>query len=311
MRQRSVTLNATGERGRMADTTMTTPEGRTVGFTAYGDPMSDRLVVLCHPTPGTALDPEPVVTSRWGVHLIALERPGYGSSSALPAGVASTVRDRAGDVDAFLRRIERDANAISNSRFDHYGVIGWGSGALVAAAIAAHDRDRVDRLALVAPLSPKKAVQEAREACGRPIDAEAFGVADDDPDLARHLGLWNRLGRMAAESAVQGDAGVRHDAELFDGRGWDDVVKGVGAETVVWLGDRDPVADDRDVRWYGARIPGLTAHRVRDSGPLTIAAAWSRVLQHVAPDHGSIQESERDSGNVYLADVDWVHPDQG
>ncbi|MFD1722465.1 alpha/beta fold hydrolase [Amnibacterium endophyticum] len=295
----------------MADTTITTPEGRTVGLTAYGDSMSNRLVVLCHPTPGTPLDPEPVVTSRWGVHLIALERPGYGSSERLPDGLPSTVEDRAADIDALLRRIERNANAISDARFESYGVIGWGSGALVAAAMAAHDPERVDRLALVSPLAPRTAEREAREALRRPIDAAGMGVSDDDPDLARHLGLWNRFERMAEESAVQGHAGVRHDTELFEHARWDGVLDGIRADTAIWLGDRDPVADQHDVRWYAARIPGLKAYGVRDSGALTIASAWSSILEHVDPTHGSVRREERDHGRVYLPDVDWVHPDQG
>lgn len=295
----------------MADTTMITPGGRTVGFSAWGDPMSERLVLLCHPTPGTGVDPEPVITGRWGVHLVGLERPGYGASPALEDGVPSTVRDRASDVDEFVRRIERNAHLISQSDFKRYGIIGWGAGAVVAAAVAAADPDRVDRLALVAPLAPDRALQEARAASGRPIDLESMGIRDDDADLARHLGLLDRLDRMAAESAVQGTAGVRHDEQLFADQEWMSRLGGVRADTAIWLGDRDPVATEEDARWYASRIRGVQGHRVRDSGPLVIAAAWSSILEHVAPLHGTLPEGTRDSGSVRLADVDFVHPERG
>lgn len=295
----------------MADTTMITPEGRTVGYSAWGDPMSERLVLLCHPTPGTGVDPEPVITGRWGVHLVVLERPGYGASPVLEDGVPSTLRDRASDVDRFVRRIERNASAIGTSEFTQYGVIGWGSGAVVAAAIAAADPDRVDRLALVAPLAPDRALQEARAASGRPIDLESMGITAGDADLARHLGLLDRLERMAAESAVQGTAGVRHDEQLFADQGWLSGLGGIRAETALWLGDRDPVATDEDARWYASRIRGVRGHRVHDSGPLVIAAAWSSILAHVAPLHGSLPEGTRDSGSVRIADVDFVHPERG
>lgn len=293
----------------MAETTLTTPEGHEVGVTAFGDPMANRLVILCHPTPGAPMDPDPTVTDRWGVHLVGLERPGYGSTPARSTG-ASGIQDRARDVDALVQRIEQNADSISNAQLQRYGVIGWGAGGVLAAAIAARDPERVDRLALVGVPTPAKAERLARAAGARPIDAAALGLGDEDSDLERHLGLWNRVQRMLQEAGRQGDAGIRADADLFADSGWTEGLSRIAASTVLWLGERDPFVSEEDVEWWGERIPGAVAHRVRDSGPLTIAASWSKVLAHVAPEHGRIVESERDSGTVRLADVDAVHPDR-
>ncbi|WKK72245.1 hypothetical protein Q0F99_04400 [Rathayibacter oskolensis] len=41
--------------------------GRGIGVSAAGDPIADRLVVFCHPTPGAGgFDPDPLVTGPGG-----------------------------------------------------------------------------------------------------------------------------------------------------------------------------------------------------------------------------------------------------
>ena len=55
-------------------------DGRHVGVTGLGDPEADRLVLMCHPSPGAGgFDPDPPATSTAGVRIITLDRPGYGS----------------------------------------------------------------------------------------------------------------------------------------------------------------------------------------------------------------------------------------
>lgn len=294
----------------MAGSTIVTSSGRKLGITGYGDPAADRLVLVCHPTPGAALDPDPTVTDRWGVHVVTLDRPGYDSSDVLPEQAAVTLEDHAKDVGDFMRRSERVADRISHARLERYGVVGWGTGGFVAAAIAASD-PLVDRLALVGVPRPAKTERFLDRALKAPNRLAALGVTERDPDLERHLGLLNRLERMLDRAFLQGNAGVRSDARFFEDEGWTERLAGIRAETHVWVGDRDPLVADLDGSWWAKRIPGALASHVRDSGPLTIAAAWSHVLAHVAPDHGSIAPELRDSGSVALAGVDRRHPEEG
>ena len=294
----------------MAGSTIVTSSGRKLGITGYGDPAADRLVLVCHPTPGSALDPDPTVTDRWGVHVVTLDRPGYDSSDPVPEGGTPTLEDHAKDVSEFVRRSERVADRISNAQLERYGVVGWGTGGLVAAAIAATD-PMVDRLALVGVPRPSKTERFLDRALRADHGLAALGVSEQDPDLERHLGLLNRLDRMLDRAFLQGATGLRSDHRFFQDHGWIDRLGAIRADTHLWVGDRDPLVADLDARWWARRIPGAHASRVRDSGPLTIAAAWSHVLAHVAPNHGSIATELRDSGSVALAGVDRRYPEEG
>lgn len=294
----------------MSGSTIVTSSGRRLGVTGFGDPSADRMVLVCHPTPGAALDPDPTVTERWGVHVVTLDRPGYDSSELPPAPGRLTLQDHAADVGEFVRRSERVADRISHAQLHRYGVVGWGTGGFVAAAIAASD-PMVDRLALVGVPRPSKTERFLERAVRAPGRLATLGVDERDPDLERHLGLLNRLDRMLDRAFLQGDAGLQSDHRFFEDRSWIQRLSAIQAETHLWVGDRDPLVADLDARWWAKRIPGAHASHVRDSGPLTIAAAWSHVLGHVAPNHGSVAAELRDSGSVALAAVDPRHPEEG
>ena len=296
----------------MSDVLTTLPSGRSVALNAFGDPAADRLVVICHPSPGSSgFDPDPVVTNRWGVHLVGLDRPGYGGTDPLPAGAHHSLSERADDVADFIAGDERNADQISAADMQHCGVIGWGTGGLSQLPSLPANPDRVDRLALIAPPAPERAERLGRRALDAGPGIAALGVTEDDPDLSRHLGLLRRLERMLESAQTQGDAGIRADLAMFADRDWLGDLQQISAQTRLWIGTRDPLVSERDIEWWGARIRGARAQRVKRSGSLAIASVWPQVLAHVAPQHGRIVESERDSGNVFLADVDAVHPERG
>lgn len=297
------------EEAFVSNTHIRLPSGVEAGLVSLGDPVANRLVVLCHPTPGAAdFDPDPVVTSRWGVHIVALDRPGYAASPPLEHDRSAGLAARAADVGEFVQHLESSADRISHAQLTRFGVVGWGTGGVLAAAIAAADPGRVDRLALVNTPRPERAGEVARAALAAGPGITSLGITDDDADLPRRLGLLRRVERMLDAAFRQGEAGGRADLAMFEDAAVDP--GRITAETRLWLGTRDPSVTEADVEWWGARIEGAKAQRVRDSGPLAIATAWERVLAHVAPEHGRIAEGERDSGDVFLADVDPVHPDR-
>lgn len=281
----------------MANTRIPGPGGRRLGFFGTGDPSANRLVLLCHPTPGCAsFDPDPLVTDRWGVHLVALDRPGYGSSDPLDDPSAASMVERADELASFIEQAANEAGKASPADFSSIGVIGWGTGGAVAAALAERHPDHVDRLALVATPAPRDVRKTARRAIIAPHSLEALHVAPDDPDLDRRMGLRNRTERMLEEAFRQGKAGVEADRYLMADASWSRDLGRIRTATALFYGGRDPVADESDARWFQHRIAGSTLHVEPDSGPLVLATAWEAVLAHVAPDHGSLPEERRDHG---------------
>lgn len=234
----------------MSNVRTSLPSGAEAGVVALGDPAAHRIVVLCHPTPGAAdFDPDPVVTTRWGVHVVALDRPGYGASPALDAGTDASMTARADDVAAFVRRVESNADRVSDAELTRFGVVGWGTGGLLAAAIAARHPGRVDCLAMIDTPAPDRAEATARRALATGCTLEALGVAPGDPDLERGMGLRRRLDRMLESAALQGDAGIRGDVVLLADRGWLAGLGAVTAATHIWLGTDDLSIAEDDPVW--------------------------------------------------------------
>lgn len=271
-------------------------EGITLGLTAYGDPLADRLVLFFPPTPGAGgFDPDPLLTGRWGLHLLVLDRPGYGASPPLPPGREPSVADLVDAVAGFLRRSERVANDETQATFGSVGVVGWGSGGVYAVVLAARHPDLVDRLALID--TPRPAVPGPWRT--RPVSLEGLRISDDDPNL-NLPGVRDRLEEMLKNAGLQGAAGVQGDADAIRAADWAEDVGCVRAPTLVVRGNQDPLVEDADVRWFERHLANVQVRTAAGTGMLAIVQDWEAILQHVAPRHGSIKASERDSGTVQI-----------
>jgi pimeloyl-ACP methyl ester carboxylesterase len=285
----------------VANTRVPSPSGRWLGFFGTGDPLADRLVVLCHPTPGCAtFDPDPLITDRWGVHLVGLDRPGYGASDPLDDPSESSMVERAEELARFIEQAAKEAGRVSSADFSSVGVVGWGAGGAVAAALAERHPEHVDRLALVGTPAPRDVRKTARRAMIAPASREALHVQAGDPDLDGRLGLGNRLDRMIEEAFRQGKAGIEADRHLMADAAWSRKLGTIRADTALFYGALDPGADESDGRWFQRHIRGARLNVAAGSGPLVIAAEWEAILAHVAPDHGSIPGEHRDSGQPRL-----------
>jgi pimeloyl-ACP methyl ester carboxylesterase len=285
----------------VANTRVPSRSGRWLGYFGTGDPLADRLVLLCHPTPGCAtFDPDPLVTDRWGVHLVALDRAGYGASDPLQDPAEASMTECADELARFIDQAAKEAGRVSSADFSSVGVIGWGAGGAVAAALAERHPEQVDRLALVGTPAPRDVRKTARRAMIAPRSVEALHIGADDPDLDARLGLRSRLDRMIDEAFRQGKAGIETDRHLMSDAAWSRNLGTIRAETALFYGDRDAAADETDGRWYQRRIRGAGLHMAAGSGPLVIAAAWEAILAHVAPDHGSVPREHRDHGQPRL-----------
>ena len=267
-------------------------DGRAIGLTGMGDPLADRLVLFCHPSPGTgAFDPDPSITLAWGVHFIGLDRPGYGGSDPLPHGTAPTFSGHADDLADFIERSLRNAHEIEPVNFGQIGIVGWGTGGLVALALAARHPHLVDRVAVLDTPAPKSFPPEVMP--GPPYGASLLGIAPDDPVL-RTTSLEHRLERMLQSAGSHGDAGARFDHDAYTDRDWIDDLKRNRAEVLLIYGEEHPTTSaDSDGRWYQRRVPGSRVIRVQNGRAVSIITQWRKILDHVAPKHGDVPSRRR------------------
>ena len=108
----------------MKNGTLTTRDGRTVGFADHGAP-GQVPFIWCHGGPGTRMEPSFVsdAAARSGIRFIGIDRPGYGLSTPQPG------RTIAGWAP--------DAIAVADSLgIDRFGVLGVSTGGAYALALA-------------------------------------------------------------------------------------------------------------------------------------------------------------------------------
>ncbi len=78
-----------------------------------------RTIVLCHPAPGAGnLDPDPEETAKRQVTMIAVDRPGYGSSEPVKGDEWASVAASADDLTEVLQQMN----------VGPVGVAGWSAG---------------------------------------------------------------------------------------------------------------------------------------------------------------------------------------
>ncbi|QYF74461.1 alpha/beta fold hydrolase [Cryobacterium sp. PAMC25264] len=235
-------------------------------------------------------DPDPTATARWGVHLVMLDRPGYGATPPHEDDEPHTVQHRADDLAEFLDLSERTARTAGHTDYGSVGVIGWGTGGMVALSLAARYPDLVDKVAVVNTASPSAAA--LRSITPPPFTRWSLGVTPDDPALVK-MGLDNRLDRMLTEAGLQGSAGVDCDRRMLSDSEWTKDLGNIQADVKLIYGDGDTTVTLGDGKWYRRRIPRARTVRVPQGGALTIASHWTRILAHVAPRHGGLSAAER------------------
>lgn len=301
----------------MADRLVGLRDGRRLGLTAFGDPVAERIVLFCHPAPGAGgFDPDPPVTSSWGVHMVSVDRPGYGVSTPLPDERRPSIPRWADDLAEYIEFVIEQARETGRTPLHRVGVVGWSAGGRIALAIAARHPGLVDRVSIVATPAPDAAVRWIPEEFAR-VNAELVqlpvpdakhrlremlraqvpdGVADvdllargeADLELLERPGLRGRLQRMLAHAYDQGTVGLADDLLSYASDDWGFDLDAVRAPVQLVYGAKDPVVSSAHGRWYRKHLPNAAPHLtvVPRAGHLVIAPAWERILQHVDPQHG-------------------------
>lgn len=265
-------------------------DGRHVGITGLGDPDATRLVLFCHPSPGAGgFDPDPTVTATAGVRIIAPDRPGYGASDPVVADSASAESWLA-DLDDYLRSVESTARSVSDVDFGRIGVIGWGTGAVYASALAGRHSELVERLVLVEPTAPTR--QRLAESAPA-IDARLEQVEQLEQN-ERYPGAADRMRFMLDDATRHGDDGLRFDRRALEATSWRSLLGKVTAKTLVVTAGSGP-----DALWYRWLI--RSTRRSSDwRGPATtIVEAWPEILDWLRPRESASGErfSDRQGGS--------------
>jgi pimeloyl-ACP methyl ester carboxylesterase len=273
-------------------------DGRVLGYREYGDPAGVPLLYL-HGMPGSRLDPAPLDAEyrRLGVRLVAIERPGYGLSSARRSW---GLLDWAADVAAL-------ANQLVGERF---AVLGVSSGGKYAAACAYVLPDRVSRVAIVSGVGPPT-TPRFREGLGR-TDRMTMTLARRARPLA--LGYWRIARWMAAhrpqrfleeiekelsgpdravaadpqlrewalgtfrEALRGGAAGVVEDA-VIQARAWGFGLEQIQTPVQLWHGDRDEIVPLHHASYAAERIPDATLNVVEGTGHLLVLSRGAEITR--------------------------------
>jgi len=270
-------------------------DGRTIAVDETG-PTDGPVVAFLHSSPGSRVfDPDPAATSRAGIRLVTVDRPGYGGSTPLDGASPSEA--------AFADDL---AEVFAQLGIEEAAVAGWSAGGRYVLALAARHPALVRSAALlgtparhedVAWLPPQQSemIPFMRE---DPVAAVAtlqqiFSTAGDDPEAREALlaegeldrrqleddpALRSRLRAMLDETFRQGCAGVATDivATAVVDPGYD--VAAIGGPVHLFYADGDEVVPYPHGRHWEARVADSTLHELTGTGHLLAATEWAGVL---------------------------------
>lgn len=241
----------------MADLHVTLPSGTELALSNAGTPFARHLVILCNPREVTGfVDPDPAVTVRHPVHLLVAD------PVVQDARVAVTPQRHASAIAEYVREARQTGARTGAQDFQRIGVVGWGSGALLAAALVLDHADLFAKVALVAP----------------DLDEERAG-GEQLPDVGEGPSAGTLGDRLARGFEPDEDmAEVSSDGADSIAKRWAATTIGGGGVLVV---EPERLAEDSgttELEWATDALVG----------------AWDRVLTHVqhTPDEDE-DEDER------------------
>jgi pimeloyl-ACP methyl ester carboxylesterase len=285
------------------------PDGRELQVW-QGGTASGPAVFFLHGCPDTRLaarsGDQPA--RRTGVRLVALNRPGYGRSSAHVSSQLSVADDVAA--------------AAGLLGIDRFGLLGMSFGGPYALACAVRHPDLVSGVAVVAapgmvpemdppahrdnlPAQQQEllarlaasSVEHAMEQMRPDFLQYVMRIAPDDPDDVALALRWadglhpldaelmaalpaHDVAAMARE-ALASPEGYLRDAALTLRR-WEFRPEQVACPTSLWYGALDPNASTRNARWLAERLPGARVIIRDDTAHLgTLLRSWDAILSEL------------------------------
>jgi pimeloyl-ACP methyl ester carboxylesterase len=283
-------------------------DGRTLAYDDVGDPAGRPLLYL-HGTPDSRLarHPDDGIAAEAGVRLLALDRPGYGATSALAVDAP---------VDAWVPDVAALLDALD---LPQVTLMAWSGGTpdgLVLASDAAL-RGRVAELQVVAGVAPRDAFDEpavaevaehrlglfemadtmtpgdlaemaaplmAPHPCDRALALEHQSEhrdRDDQGRLASVPGATDRMADALVEAVRPGLAGVERDVVLGTRRLGERVTT-LEVPVRLWYGSEDTVTPPVFGEWFVRSLPDSVMHRVESAGHFLPFTHWLQLLASVA-----------------------------
>jgi pimeloyl-ACP methyl ester carboxylesterase len=279
-------------------------DGRNLAFTEWGD-LDGPTVAFFHGTPHSRLwCPDIRATEGAGVHLIVVDRPGYGRSDAPDAEF--TLRDWTNDM----------VQLADTLRVDRFGVIGWSGGATYAAACAAVIPDRLTgagevggagwpvdeqpgalgdlseagrRVYELARTDRRAALRLAGQLAAEwiePLQEDPASIMDesDPPQDLRHFDdpAWAANFYDALRESIRPGPGCYAWDEVAGFSPWGFELESISMPFHVWHGAHDPHEQMSSVNYWAARISGARVRIFDDSGHFAVVDHWGEMLSAVA-----------------------------
>lgn len=282
----------------IADQALRLPQGRQIAFARYGVP-DGRAVFYCHGLPSSRLEARlaAAAASRLHLHLIALDRPGYGRSDPLPpAQIADWPKD-----------LEHVADHLGIERF---AVVGVSGGAPYALACGGYFGARAERIGLVCPLGPAAclALRQGMSLAARwafflaQTAPWALAIFFGDPTarflrrfpdltfalLMRHLPESDRLiladphirqvlRATICEGLRQGASGPLRDLRQYV-RPWGIELAAIESPVRLWHGDADTVVPLSHSRYLARHLPCAKLCILPGEGHYSLAASHAEAI---------------------------------
>ncbi len=274
---------------------------RTIAADIDGDP-TGTPIVLVHGTPDSRLarHPDPTIAAGLGVRMIAVDRPGFGHSTADPA---ATPLGFAADLTALL---------------DHLGIadahlLAWSAGTIWTLGVAAAAPARVRSVTAVGGLVPFEAfadpdlrhaagdtrmgMVETAEELGAELAAEMIApllVPDPatpeaalehrseagDTALSAVPGADVHMAAAVCDAVRSGPAGLIRDVAVQLGPSGVDL-GGIEVPARFVTGSDDAVCPPAFAHWYAAQLPQGEAEIVPVAGHGLLLTHWHEVLARI------------------------------
>lgn len=275
-------------------------DGRRLGYGEWG-PADAPVVFYCHGFPGShhELDLAVPVAERSNlqVRVIALDRPGYGTSTYQPG---RTFLDWPGDLAEAADRLE----------IDDFAVLGASGGSPFALACGHELRDRVKRIGIVVGSAPIEApgTREAPIISGasrfRLVRRVQYGLSalvvrkgKEDRFLGQAVAMMSPVDRsamsdpetrdwfltVAREAFRQGGRAAASESDLYR-KPWGFDLGAVAQETWLWYGGADQWSPAASGKWLADRLPDSHYLLWPEHGHFTWVASYQavEVLVHTA-----------------------------
>jgi pimeloyl-ACP methyl ester carboxylesterase len=271
-------------------------DGRTVGYTEYGDPDGSPLL-NCHGGLSCRLDIAPAdgAARALGVRIVSPDRPGIGRSTRAKG---RSVSDWVADVRGLTERLS----------IGRFAVFGWSFGGPYAAAVAALLPERTVSATIVAGGVPLDWPCAADGFASR-TDAVLFALARRMPPAAwatlRGMGALasrapHRWMRLASPTLARGDVeaierdgvdeftgsiaeGLRRPGGVLDdyrayGLPWGFAYDSIDVPVHLWQGGDDTLVPVAWSEESARRIPGATLQVVQGAGHFVARDHWEELL---------------------------------